>query len=111
MKEHLIDVETAHAAAEVDRMRGKTQRVLPFKEGEFMHHAKADMVNNPPHYNQGPIQCIDAIQAALTPEEFKGYIKGATMKYLWREKHKGKVQDLAKAQWYLKHAIASDLGS
>ena len=73
--------------------------------------AEPDMVNNPPHYSQGPIQCIDAIQAALTPEEFKGYIKGATIKYLWREKHKGKVQDLAKAQWYLKHAIASDLGS
>lgn len=73
--------------------------------------AEPDMVNNPSHYTQGPIQCIDAIQAALTPEEFKGYIKGVAIKYLWREKHKGKTQDLAKAQWYLKHILLNGEGS
>jgi hypothetical protein len=25
-----------------------------------------DMVNKPPHYNQGGIECIDAIQASLS---------------------------------------------
>ena len=33
-----------------------------------------DMVNNPPHYNKHGIECITAIEAALTEEEFKGYI-------------------------------------
>lgn len=60
-----------------------------------------DYVNSPPHYKQGGIECIDAIEAALTPEEFKGYCKGNTLKYTWRENHKGKDQDLAKAQYYL----------
>ena len=61
-----------------------------------------DNVNNPPHYNQGgDIECIDAIIAALTEEEFRGYCKGNVMKYVWREKHKGGKESLAKAKWYL----------
>ena len=105
MKGHLIDVETAHAAAEVDRMRGKTQRVLPFKEGEFMHHAKADMVNNPPHYNKYGVECIDAIKATLDTN-FIAYCIGNAMKYIWRHSYKGKPkEDLRKAVWYLNRAI------
>ena len=60
-----------------------------------------DEVNHPPHYTQGGIECFDAIRAALTPEEFRGYIKGNVLKYLWRERHKGGDQDLKKARWYL----------
>jgi hypothetical protein len=62
---------------------------------------QADLVNAPPHYRQGGIECIDAIRAALTDDEFRGYLKGNSMKYLWREKHKGGDQDLRKAAWYL----------
>lgn len=60
-----------------------------------------DMVNAPPHYRQGGIECIDAIRAALTDEEFRGYCKGNALKYVWRERHKGGAESLAKAQWYL----------
>ena len=63
--------------------------------------SEPDLVNSPPHYRQGDIECIDAIRAALTEEEFRGYVKGNSMKYLWREKHKGGDQDLKKAVWYL----------
>ena len=62
---------------------------------------ESDMVNSPPHYNQGGIECIDAIEAALTPEEFRGYLKGNALKYIWRERHKGGAEDLDKAGWYL----------
>ena len=61
----------------------------------------ADMVNEPPHYTQGGIECIDAIRAALTPEEFRGFCKGNALKYVWREKHKGRDEDMKKAGWYL----------
>ena len=67
-----------------------------------------DMVNHPPHYTNGGIECIEAIQAALTEDEFRGYIKGNAMKYLWRERHKGGDQDLQKAAWYL--AILTPVG-
>ena len=66
-----------------------------------------DMVNAPPHYNGGSIECIDAIQAALTPVEFRGYCKGNNLKYTWRENYKGKNQDLRKAAWYLDKLLGS----
>tara|TARA_R100000426_G_scaffold19841_1_gene17136 strand:- start:20 stop:310 length:291 start_codon:yes stop_codon:yes gene_type:complete len=66
-----------------------------------------DMVNDPPHYNTGSIECIDAIQAALTPIEFRGYCKGNNLKYTWREHYKGEDEDLKKAAWYLDRLLKS----
>tara|TARA_R100000995_G_scaffold5701_1_gene2694 strand:- start:513 stop:779 length:267 start_codon:yes stop_codon:yes gene_type:complete len=64
-----------------------------------------DMVNSPSHYNEFGIECIDAIQAA-TGSEFKSYLQGNIMKYLWRYRYKGKpVEDLQKAEWYLSRLI------
>lgn len=60
-----------------------------------------DNVNHPAHYNQGGIECIDAIKAALTEEEFRGFCKGNALSYIWREKHKGGMEDILKAEWYL----------
>ncbi len=60
----------------------------------------ADLVNNPPHYNKGDIECIDAIEAMLTLEEYIGYLRGNSLKYRWRFRYKNGVQDLEKAKWY-----------
>ena len=61
-----------------------------------------DVVNNPDHYNTGNVECIEAIEESMSPEAFKGYLKGNAMKYLWRYEYKGKqVEDLQKCQWYL----------
>tara|TARA_R100000700_G_scaffold37305_1_gene47353 strand:+ start:156 stop:422 length:267 start_codon:yes stop_codon:yes gene_type:complete len=64
-----------------------------------------DPVNKPTHYNHAGIECIDAIRAALTPEEFKGYIKGNNIKYIWREDYKNGEQDLRKANWYMNYYL------
>lgn len=74
---------------------------------EPMTDAAPDMVNRPPHYTASGIECIDAIKAALTPEEFRGFCKGNSLKYAWREKHKGGDEDLKKAAWYLKRLTES----
>jgi len=58
-------------------------------------------VNAPAHYTQGAVECIDAIKAAMSAEEFRGYLRGNAMKYLWRYVHKGGAESLAKADWYL----------
>jgi hypothetical protein len=58
------------------------------------------------HYRQGDIECIDAIRAALTDEEWRGFCKGNVLKYVWREKHKGGDGSLLKAQDYLRWALA-----
>ena len=60
-----------------------------------------DMVNSPPHYNEGGIECIDAIEASMSQEAFRGYLKGNMLKYLWRYENKGGKEDLDKANWYL----------
>lgn len=60
---------------------------------------------NPDHYKQGGIECIDAIEAALTGDEFRGYCKGNVMKYTWRERHKQQKTALEKAKWYLERLI------
>lgn len=63
-----------------------------------------DNVNHPDHY-QGSLECITAIRAALTPEEFRGFCKGNVLKYAWRERHKGQDESLAKARWYIDQLI------
>lgn len=35
-----------------------------------------DKVNNPAHYNNGEIECIDAIASALSLDELKGFVRG-----------------------------------
>ena len=70
----------------------------------YMSAEEVDMVNEPPHYRQGDVECIDAIRAALTPEEFRGYCKGNAIKYVWRERHKGGNESMAKANYYLNKA-------
>lgn len=75
-------------------------------------YGNVDMVNSPSHYNQSGIECISAIQAALGPN-FKYYLQGNVMKYMWRFDYKGRpLEDLQKAQWYLntllEDVVASD---
>lgn len=59
---------------------------------------------NPNHY-KGDIECIDAIKASMSAEQFKGYLKGNIQKYTWRYEQKNGVEDLKKAQWYLDRLI------
>lgn len=60
-----------------------------------------DLVNHPSHYIHGGIECIDAMKAAFGSDELKVYCKIAAFKYLWRADHKGGLQDIQKANWYL----------
>ena len=64
-----------------------------------------DNVNHPEHYTSGGVECIDAIEAALTPEEFRGFLKGNVLKYTWRERLKAGKESLQKAQWYLNKLV------
>ena len=65
-----------------------------------------DMVNNPTHYNQGGIECIDGIKAATQGlNGFEAYCTGNAVKYVWRWKYKNGAEDLKKAIWYLNRLI------
>ena len=56
---------------------------------------------HPAHYNQGDVECIDAIRSALNPEGFAAFCAGNVIKYVWRYQHKDGPQDLKKAAVYL----------
>jgi len=60
----------------------------------------SDPVNHPEHYTSGNIECLDAIKAALG-DNYKYYVQGNLIKYIWRFPLKNGVQDLRKAQFYL----------
>jgi len=65
-----------------------------------------DQVDHPEHYAKGSLECIDWIRAMLSPEEYRGYLKGAALKYIWRYEDKGTpTQDLEKARKYLSFLI------
>jgi len=54
------------------------------------------------HYTKLVIQPWDAMQAWLSPDEFRGFLKGNVIKYMARANHKGQVaEDIAKAKHYM----------
>jgi hypothetical protein len=65
-----------------------------------------DNVNHPSHYNEGKIECIEYIESCMTPEEYRGFIKGNVLKYITREKHKNGDEDIRKAKWYLDRLVS-----
>ena len=84
-------------------MNGQDRLKSILKEGDYVFLDEEDVgdaVNHPPHYNNGKIECIEAIEAMLTHEEFVGYLRGNSLKYRWRFRYKNGVQDLDKATWY-----------
>ena len=63
---------------------------------------------NPDHYRRNATEIIEIIEAMLTPEEYRGFLKGNQIKYLARCDHKtdseGKInpiEHLDKDSWYL----------
>lgn len=62
------------------------------------------LINHPSHYNQGKIECIDAMVSAYGKEAVMDFCLCNAMKYIWRMPYKNKgntSEDLHKAIWYL----------
>lgn len=60
---------------------------------------------NPDHYTSGGIETIDYINAKMTPAQFEGFLLGNIIKYTSRYQYKNGLEDLKKAEWYLKKLI------
>ena len=56
------------------------------------------------HYQSMKIDIWEFLEANLSQEEFSGYLKGSTLKYLMREKNDS-LEDLLKAQHFLEKLI------
>jgi hypothetical protein len=53
------------------------------------------------HYKDMPIQPWALMEAVLTPEEFRGFLKGNIIKYSMRAGRKEDSDDAGKAQHYM----------
>lgn len=53
------------------------------------------------HYRSKAIQPWDAMEVWLSPEQFKGFLRGNAIKYLARCDDKGGMEDIKKAGHYI----------
>lgn len=68
--------------------------------------AKPEMVQHPAHYNQGNVECIDAMAAATVNKcGIEAVCVSNVIKYLWRYEAKNGLEDVKKAQFYLNRLV------
>ena len=68
-----------------------------------------DLVNQPSHYTDGSIECIDAMVAAFGIESVRVWARINAFKYNWRGgKKDSEEQDIKKAIWYLRFSLGDD---
>ena len=71
-----------------------------------MEGQKIDNVNHPAHYEASTsIECIEAMELIFDWYDVQTFCLCNAFKYIWRHKHKGGLEDLDKAQWYINHAV------
>lgn len=63
-------------------------------------------VDHPAHYNQAGIECIDALKAAtINKPPFEAVCVANAIKYLWRYEDKNGLEDVQKAEWYIRRLL------
>ena len=84
------------------------EKVTPEMRSMEQGKVKAQkQVKHPDHYNQGEVECIDAIRSCMAGlSGFEGFCIGNAIKYLWRWRQKGGVTDLEKAKFYIDRVIS-----
>lgn len=86
-----VDIQTAAGLADSARLRRQAQEQVG---GD--------------HYRRLTPQPVELLKRWLTPEEFKGFLRGNIIKYIARYQYKGGVQDLEKAKQYLEWLIGEE---
>lgn len=84
----------------------KDEEIIAFWNETMTPKKVKETVNHPDHYNQGGIECIDAIESAtIGLEGVEAFYTGNIIKYIWRWKYKNGIEDLKKIQFYLNRLI------
>lgn len=66
-----------------------------------------DVVNNPKHYTNISVECIDIMQELFGSTAVSNFCLCNAFKYIWRNEFKeNKLQDIKKANWYLNKYIS-----
>lgn len=84
----------------------RTKRRGKHLQGKHGGKDMNDMVNNPQHYQQGDIECIDCIKAATADKiGIEAFCVGNAIKYLYRYNQKNGLEDARKSAWYINRLI------
>lgn len=62
----------------------------------------ADNVNHPAHYETGKFECIGVMAETQGVEATMDFCVCNALKYIYRHRNKNGVEDIKKADWYLK---------
>lgn len=90
-----------------EQVKNEVSEELRPKVEQFKKLLDDTMVNHPPHYTAGKVECIDALESAtVNLTGIEAVCTANAIKYLWRWKQKNGVEDLRKAQWYISRLIA-----
>lgn len=65
----------------------------------------ADNVNHPAHYETGKFECIDVMKETQGIEATMDFCVCNALKYIYRHRNKNGIEDIKKADWYLKKYI------
>lgn len=64
-----------------------------------------DNVNHPKHYERFcSLECIDVMELIFGQEAVFNFCMCNAFKYLWRFRNKNGLEDLNKADWYVRYA-------
>ena len=78
------------------------------EEKDIPNIVQSDPINQPSHYTQGKVECIDAIESATVGKSgIEAICVGNVIKYLWRYEQKGGKESVEKAKWYLDKLLDS----
>lgn len=67
----------------------------------------SDNVNHPKHYNSSNVICECGRQIeCIDVTRHMNFNLGNAVKYLWRHIHKGGLEDIQKAHWYIEDYIS-----
>ena len=81
------------------------------EEVKEVEEAKEDVVNHPKHYRKGSqgLECIESMAKAFSQDEYRGFLKLNAYKYAYRFADKNGLEDLKKAEFYLKQLFNAEV--
>lgn len=105
--EHMSDDQLVECLGKIGiHVKPDNDIVAEEKIEQAINEIKPDMVAHPPHYNQGGIECIDAIKSATVGKTgIEAVCVANVIKYCWRYEEKNGVDDVKKSRWYLDRLI------
>lgn len=104
--EHMNDDQLIECLSKIGLRVSLADDIVTEKNKSSINEIKPDMVCHPPHYNQGGIECIDAIKSATVNKRgIEAVCVANIVKYIWRYEAKNGLEDVRKAQFYLNRLI------